>query len=151
MKSCDSHKNCLSELENKVRKICDERDLKFTNLRREVFLIISRNHGMIKAYDILECMRKKNPSTNPPTVYRALDFLIENNFIHKINSLNSYVTCYHLINEGFCFFLICSKCNNIEEVIDSRFSNLVISSSKKHKFFLQKSSLEIMGICQKCC
>lgn len=150
MKKCGDHKNCLKDLEKKIEITCQEQNLKFTDLRREVFLIISKNHGMIKAYDILAQMRKKNPSTEPPTVYRALDFLMENNFVHKINSLNSYVTCYHLVDEGFCFFLICSKCGSVEESLDSRFSDLIFSSAKKHKFLFQKSSLEIEGVCNKC-
>ncbi len=150
MSKCANHKICLDGLEKKIERACEERNLKFTDLRREVFLIISKNHGMIKAYDILSQMRKKNPSTEPPTVYRALDFLMANNFIHKINSLNSYVTCYHLVDEGFCFFLICSKCGSIQESLDSKFSDLILSSVKKNKFLLQKSSLEIEGICFKC-
>jgi Fur family zinc uptake transcriptional regulator len=150
MGKCNNHKKCLTNLEEKIAKTCNERGLKFTDLRREVFTIISKNHGMIKAYDILAKMREKNSLTEPPTVYRALDFLIENNFIHKINSLNSYVTCYHLVDDGFCFFLICSKCGIVEENLDSRFSDLIISAVKKHKFLLQKSSLEIEGTCKNC-
>ena len=150
MTKCNNHKICLNAVAKKVEKTCQDQGLKFTDLRREVFSIISKNHGMIKAYDILAQMRKKNPATEPPTVYRALSFLSENNFIHRINSLNSYVTCYHLIDDGFCFFLICSKCGSIQESVDNKFSDLVISSTKKHKFLLQKSTLEIEGICNKC-
>lgn len=150
MTKCSNHKNCLNDLEQKIDKICQERNLKLTDLRREVFLIISKSHGMTKAYDILAEMRQRNPSTEPPTVYRALDFLIENGFIHKINSLNSYVTCYHLVDEGFCFFLICSKCGSVEENLDSKFSDLILLSIKKHKFLFRKASLEIQGICSKC-
>jgi Fur family zinc uptake transcriptional regulator len=150
MKSCKNHKRCLEDLNQKVEQICLEHNLKFTDLRKEVFDIVSQNHGMIKAYDILSHMQETNQNTKPPTVYRALDFLIENNFIHKINSLNSYITCHHLIEGGACFFLICSKCNSIEELNDNRFSDLILSSSKNHKFLLKKSSLEIQGVCVSC-
>jgi Fur family zinc uptake transcriptional regulator len=150
MSKCKNHKICLNDIENTIEKTCLERNLKFTDLRRKVFFIMSKSHRMIKAYDILAQMRKNNPSIEPPTVYRALDFLIENNFIHKINSFNSYITCYNFVSEKFCFFLICSKCGSVEENLDSRFSNLILSSVRKHKLFLQKSSLEIEGICNNC-
>lgn len=150
MTECRNHKNCLKDLESKVENACIERNLKFTDLRREVFLIVSKSHGMVKAYDILAQMRKNNPLTEPPTIYRALNFLIENNFIHKINSLNSYITCYHLIDKTPCFFLICLECGSVEEVVDNKFSNLVLNSVKKHKFSPQRSNLEIEGICSSC-
>lgn len=59
MSKCANHKICLDGLEKKIERACEERNLKFTDLRREVFLIISKNHGMIKAYDILSQMRKR--------------------------------------------------------------------------------------------
>lgn len=150
MIKCTNHRNCLDSLEEKINTICKERNLNFTDLRRRIFSIISKSHGMIKAYDILFEMRKENPLTEPPTVYRALDFLTENNLVHKINSLNSYVTCYHLIEEGFCFFLICNKCSSIIESTDSKFSDLIMNAAKKNKFLLKKSSLEIEGLCKSC-
>jgi Fe2+ or Zn2+ uptake regulation protein len=38
---------------------------------------------------LLESSRDNQAGAAPPTVYRALDFLLENGFIHKLESINA--------------------------------------------------------------
>ena len=89
---CDNHEKCISTTIDQVEKICTEKGLRFTKIRKAILEIIWESHQPIKAYDILSKISNINYSEKPPTVYRALDFLMENGFVHKINSLNSEFT-----------------------------------------------------------
>ncbi len=55
---------------------------------------MSLQDGAISAYDLLDLLREAEPQAKPPTVYRALDFLLEQGFVHKVESTNSYVLCH---------------------------------------------------------
>ncbi len=59
----------------------------------------------ISAYDLLDLLREIEPQAKPPTVYRGLEFLMEQGFIHKIESTNSYVVCHHLITEPYLCYV----------------------------------------------
>ena len=87
MSNCSDHNLCIDAALTEAQKICDQKNIRFTDLRRTVLKIIWQNHKAIKAYDILDQISGMDFSAKPPTVYRALDFLLENGFIHKINSL----------------------------------------------------------------
>ena len=77
MKNCKSHKSCIKEALTKAKIICDQRGVKLTKLRETVLKLIWKNHSYVKAYDLLEELKKIDHSAKPPTVYRSLDFLIE--------------------------------------------------------------------------
>ena len=97
---------------HKVEEICKSNKLGLTEIRRQVFEIIIKNNKPVKAYEILDKISNiNNKPSHPPTVYRAIDFLIENGFVHKLNSINSFVGCFHPKAHKECYFLICKKCN----------------------------------------
>ena len=115
MKKCKSHKSCIKEALIEAKIICGQRGVNLTKLRETVLKLIWKNHSYVKAYDLLEELRKIDHSAKPPTIYRSLDFLMENGFIHKIQSLNAFVGCSHPSEHDECYFLICKECQNIEE------------------------------------
>ena len=97
----------LKESINKVEEICKSNKLGLTEIRKQVFEIIVKNNKPIKAYEILDKISNiNNKPSHPPTVYRAIDFLIENGFVHKLNSINSFVGCFHPKAHKECYFLI---------------------------------------------
>ncbi|HXD37644.1 MAG TPA: transcriptional repressor, partial [Rhodanobacter sp.] len=61
-----------------VEAASQARGLRLTPLRKEVLELIASEHKPIKAYDLLALLREKHGNAAPPTVYRALDFLLEN-------------------------------------------------------------------------
>ena len=85
-----SHSPQPDRLLREVASACASRGLRFTPLRRRVLELIARAHRPVKAYDLLAELRDEREGAAPPTVYRALDFLIEHGFIHKLESINAY-------------------------------------------------------------
>ncbi len=89
-------KTTTQELLAQAEKICAQRNVRLTPQRLEVLRLMSLQDGAISAYDLLDLLREAEPQAKPPTVYRALDFLLEQGFVHKVESTNSYVLC-HLV------------------------------------------------------
>ncbi len=148
-----THSTDKSRIERSVRKadaICRDKGLRFTALRRKVLEIIWANRTPIKAYDILDTLKGKSASAKPPTVYRTLDFLLENGLIHKLNSRNAYVGCPHPLEHGECYFLICEKCGRAEEHCDSDLNDAITRTIDKNKFRHTHTNLEIEGECRRC-
>ncbi|MEP3248233.1 MAG: transcriptional repressor [Sneathiella sp.] len=149
MHSCHEHTVCIEDAISTASRICEERGLRFTDLRRKVLKLVWENHGSAKAYDLLEKLGEEY-SAKPPTVYRALDFLQENGLVHKINCLNAYVGCSHPLQHRDCFFLICSACNEVQECCASDVAKAVRGMAEQSHFSPHHTTLEIQGECQDC-
>jgi Fur family zinc uptake transcriptional regulator len=94
---------------------CTGRGEKLTPVRRRVLELVLTAEGPVKAYDLLEALKPGPGSAKPPTVYRALDFLMAAGLVHKIEALNAFVGCSHAHDEGGAELFICSDCGNVEE------------------------------------
>ena len=144
----------ISELNatiSRVDEICRSNNLGFTDIRKQVFEIIIKNNKPIKAYQILDEIRNiTNKPSHPPTVYRAIDFLIENGFVHKLNSINSFVGCFHPKTHEECYFLICKKCNLYQECCDDSLKDRISKTAVHNKFVISNTRLEIEGHCLDC-
>ncbi len=147
---CDSHHECIDSAIRVAESICLERRLQFTPLRRSVFKLIWQSHSPLKAYDILDQLQKKDSSAKPITIYRTLDFLIENRMIHKIESQNTYFGCSHPRESHNCYFTICSKCNVVSEGCTNNFLTPIYDDLKKEKFLVKHITFEIHGVCKNC-
>ena len=150
MSTCENHKININEALKKAENICNKKGVKLTKLRQKVLTLILKNHGYVKAYDLLNDLKKSDESAKPPTVYRSLDFLMEHGFIHKIQSLNAFVGCSHPDEHEDCYFLICKECKNIEECCSNKVKKVLTSTSGKNNFSPNQVTLEITGICQDC-
>ena len=150
MSECKNHKINIDEALKKAEIICNDKGVKLTKLRQRVLKLIWKSHGYVKAYDLLNDLKKNYASAKPPTVYRSLDFLMEHGFIHKIQSLNAFVGCSHPDEHEDCYFLICKECKNIEECCSNTVKKVLTSTSGKNNFSPNQVTLEISGICQDC-
>lgn len=133
-----------------VEDASEERGLRLTPLRKEVLGLIAATDKPIKAYDLLDQLREKHGSAAPPTVYRALDFLLENGFIHKLSSINAFVSCHHPAEAHQVPFLICDKCSGAQEVCDERVADLIETQARAQGFVPRAQTLEVHGICRDC-
>ncbi|MCG6200198.1 transcriptional repressor [Psychromonas antarctica] len=130
--------------------ICKHKKIRFTATRQRVFLLMAEQKGAISAYDLLKLLQGHDTNAKPPTIYRALDFLLENHFIHRIESLNAYLMCNHFGSEHPMQLLICDNCHKIigltDPVIDDAFSE----RAKQSGFKITNKVLEAHGVCYNC-
>lgn len=152
MAYCQNHYSCRTTALRSAEKICAERGSRLTNIRRRILEMIWENHQPVKAYDLLEKIRQDNRSmaAAPPTVYRALDFLIEEGLVHKIDSMNAYVGCMHPDTHNDCFFMICLECGTAEECCNDDLAESIMNATRKYRFTPQATTLEIIGTCAQC-
>src|SRR5450759_3408148 len=77
----------------------------------------SARYTVIGAYEVIDELAKSMPRPAPITVYRALDFLIENGLVHRIESRNAFLACAHDHDAGaMVAFLICERCGSVGEI-----------------------------------
>lgn len=129
---------------------CQSGGLRLTDMRRKVLRLVWSNHVPAKAYDILEKLHAENPRTAPPTVYRALEFLMEAGLVHKIESMNAYVGCENPKHPHIAQFLICDECGAVIEINASKITQMIVKEARHLGFETQTQVVEIRGHCPEC-
>ena len=140
-----------TQLLDKARQLCEQRGVRLTPQRLKVLELIIEHHSSISAYELLDLLRVTEPQAKPPTVYRALDFLLTQGFIHKVESTNSYIACCVLGHADHCSqLLICDECSTVEECHDDDLAKLLRQKAEKYGFSIDHHVVESHGICHKC-
>jgi Fur family transcriptional regulator, zinc uptake regulator len=130
---------------------CSERGTRLTALRREVLTLILAAEGPITAYQLLDRLKETNRSAVPATIYRALDFLLRNGLIHKIESLSAFVPCTEASGHAHpAHFLICCRCGAALELEDPNVSRALSQAAAKRGFHATSAIVEVDGICASC-
>ena len=133
-----------------AEQYCKENGLNFTPVRRKVLEILLHKNTAIGAYEILDLLREAGFKNQPPVAYRALDFLVQNGFAHKIEQLNSFIGCTHPGKDHSPAFMICRNCDSVseEEALVRNFSVSQIASTAG--FTVEKAVIEARGLCHSC-
>ena len=129
---------------------CREKSLRLTPTRKRVLELVLEADGPVKAYDLLDQLKAEQPSAAPPTVYRALDFLLRHHFIHRLETLNAFVSCFHPDHRHHGQFLICDRCESVTEILDERVSQELAGVARREGFEPSRQVLEVYGTCRAC-
>ena len=144
------HSSCVSSAMRIAEDTCRKGGHRLTPVRRRMLELVWGSHEPVKAYDLLEILRGEIKGAAPPTVYRALDFLQEQGFVHKIESLNAYVGCGSPGHKGAGQLLICQDCGEVAEIDDKEIIALIAAKSEKLGFTILSQTIEVTGQCGKC-
>jgi Fur family zinc uptake transcriptional regulator len=144
------HGSCVDDALDRAAQLCEERGARLTSLRRQVLKLVWRGHEPVGAYAILEALRRSHSGAAPPTVYRALDFLIEHGLIHRIESLNAYVGCSQPERPHVSQFLICGRCSATAELDDPVIAETVLHRARELGFAVERQTIEVRGFCPRC-
>lgn len=146
-----NHRLCIDEALSRAETVCAGRGAKMTPLRRRVLELVWDSHAPIGAYAIMELLRAVDDrSAAPPTVYRALDFLLDQGLVHKIESLNAFVGCDRPEERHVSQFLICISCRAAVELTDPAIMKAVESSAQESGFSFKRLTVEAQGLCAAC-
>ncbi len=144
------HGACIDRALATATALCAERELKLTPVRRRVLEIVWRAHEPIGAYEILAELAKEREKVAPPTVYRALEFLIDAGLVHRIDSLNAFLGCDAPGHAHVAQFLVCRACHRVAEIDDPALNRVLAEKSRSMGFRIEPTSLEIKGLCADC-
>lgn len=144
------HQRCVSKALRMADEVCTERGLRLTPTRKRVLELIWTRHAPIGAYDILGQLSKEGRQDAPPTVYRALSFLMGAGLIHRIDTLNAYLGCETPKQLHAAQFLVCRSCRAVTELGDPAIARLLAERVKAAGFTADAHDLEIKGLCDAC-
>lgn len=133
-----------------VTTYCKENGIRFTEPRQYVLEIIADSQKPIVAYDILRELAKKLDNPKPPTAYRAIEFLSEHGFIHRIESLNAYIACHSDHRHQGSQFMVCDDCGTVIETHLCHLPDPLIQKTRDANFHMNKWNVELHGSCGKC-
>ncbi|MBY8070915.1 zinc uptake transcriptional repressor Zur [Vibrio fluvialis] len=140
-----------NKLTKQIEEICAARGVRLTSQRKRVFELICASKKASSAYELLEDLKQSEPQAKPPTVYRALDFLMEQGFIHRVESTNSFISCCSCnAHKHFSQLLICDQCGSVIELQDDSLIALLADNAEKHGFKIVNHVIESHGVCQSC-
>ena len=145
-----NHARCIADALGEAGRVCRDRGVRLTDLRRRVLEIIWRGHKPLGAYVILDELRAEGRSAAPPTVYRALEFLLEQGLIHRIASLNAFVGCARPGHASEGLFLLCRACGSYTELNDGKLEGSIIRRTGELGFAVEGLTMEIAGLCPNC-
>lgn len=148
--SASPHHDLSAQLQA-AEQTCTKNGAQLTALRREVLELILKADAPVTAYQLLDQLRPIRKSAVPPTIYRSLDFLLENGLIHKIERLNAFVSCAEADHRhADAQFLICKSCNAVAELEDHAVSEALALAASRRGFVPSRAVVEIDGLCAAC-
>ncbi len=150
-----------SETLDRAEALCARRGAQLTALRRQVLALVLESPQPVGAYALLDRLKAARAGAAPPTVYRALDFLLDQGLIHKVERLNAFVGCTDALDHPTdcgCEaehdhphqFLICQRCGETREISDPAVARALESATFRLGFKLARAMVEIEGVCETC-
>jgi Fur family zinc uptake transcriptional regulator len=145
-----NHNECIIEAMGTAEHLCVERGVQLTPIRHKVLALIWENHKAVKAYELLDRLKPLQQAAKPATIYRALDFLIEQGLIHRVESLNAFVGCRCSGHQHEQLLLICKHCQEVEERSAKEVMLALSQEIKQAGFMVHSKAIEVHGVCAKC-
>ena len=93
--------------------------------------------------------KRENKPIAPPTVYRALDFLIEHGFLHRIESRNAFAPCAHFGHAHQGVMLNCETCGRSVEIEDEAVARRS-TARRTGRLRAKAGVIEVAGQCGDC-
>ncbi len=143
------HGQCVSSSIQAAETACKARGVQFTPVRRRVLEILAEAHAAMGAYDVLARLNAEGLGSQPPVAYRALSFLVEQGFAHRIERLNAFVACAHPGSDHSPVFLICRACGTVAEA-EAALGGTLHAEAAQTGFKIEQTVVEAQGLCPDC-
>lgn len=141
------HSTCVRSALAAADSACKERAVQLTPVRRRVLEILLESHAAMGAYDILARLDAEGLGSKPPVAYRALTFLVEQGFVHRIERLNAFIACVLPGAAHDPAFMICRSCGTVAEAqADAAMDQAAALSG----FVVEQTVMEAEGLCPSC-
>lgn len=131
---------------------CAARGLRLTPIRRQVLEALYATHRPLSAYDLIDALGGEGQKRLAPvTIYRALDFLLENAFVHRLESRNAFIACpFHHAPGDLVVFMICEQCGGVDEAVSDELRRTLAQLARRQGFTPHARVIELAGSCAHC-
>jgi Fur family zinc uptake transcriptional regulator len=132
--------------------LCRNERIALTPGRRRILEILAREGRPLGAYDLIDRVAAETGKRPAPiSIYRALDFLLENNLIHRLASRNAYLACGHgHARQAAIAFLICEACGEVVEADSGALRGSLAALTAEAHFSPRAQVMEVTGLCRAC-
>ena len=144
------HGHCRAGALGRAEEIAQARGVRLTPVRRRVLEILLEAHRAMGAYDVLNRLAAEGYGNQPPVAYRALEFLEDQGFAHRIRRLNAFTACMHPGEDHAPAFLICRTCNMVAEAPAAPVMAALTQAAAPSGFAIERANVEAMGLCPAC-
>jgi len=119
---------------------------RFTAIRKHIYQLLLSAPYPLGAYEIIEQLNGVG-SQKPPTVYRALAWLIDHGLVAKISYNSRYTAMPIGVEADDLAFVICRKCGDTDTVEAPGLSKSLHQTAKDRGFAETQMVIEIVGLC----
>jgi len=140
----------IAERLQTAETLCQQRGTRLTPIRRKVLEIMLRQDRSLKAYELLDEVRRIQTNATPPTVYRALDFLCHQGLIHRLDAVNAWTACRDATGAHHDLLIICVHCGAVAELSEPDLSTRLAAKAAKEGFVLTSPETELRALCHAC-
>lgn len=144
------HEDCAGSVLDRADALSRDAGIRMTPVRRRTLEILLEEHRALGAYEVLERLAEDGFGSQPPVAYRALDFLVENGFAHRIRRLNAFTACMQPGKAHAPAFFICDACGMVAEAPEKAVKNALDDAAGRLGFRITRVNVEILGICPTC-
>ena len=145
------HARCSADALAHAEALCVRRGERLTAMRRHVLEVLAASHKPLGAYEIIDLVAARAPRPAPITIYRALDFLTAQGFVHRIESRNAFLACINNhASDAPVVFLICDRCGAVGEAPSAAVGESLNAAAKSAGFTPKSPVIEITGVCAHC-
>jgi Fur family zinc uptake transcriptional regulator len=132
--------------------VCRTRGLLLTPGRQRILAILAREGRPLGAYDLIEKVAEETGKRPAPiSIYRALDFLLENSLVHRLASRNMFLACGHAhAAQEPIVFLICEHCGGVVEATSDDLRGSLVGLAAEARFAPRATMVEVAGRCEAC-
>ncbi len=144
------HDACAQDVLSRAEALCRESGARLTPVRKRVLEILLEEHRAMGAYDVLDRLSAEGFGSQPPVAYRALEFLVEQGFAHRIRRLNAFAACTSPGDSHAPVFFICRSCNAVAETPGQSVRGEVDRIASELGFSVERTNIEALGLCPAC-
>lgn len=140
----------VAALLDTAQALCESRGKRLTPIRRRVLEILLQQGRSVKAYELLELIRSAQQGAAPPTVYRALDFLVDEGLVHRLDAINAWAACHDAGGAPHDLLIVCTGCGAVAELSDPALTRRLADTVAHAGFRLSGYETELRGLCGTC-
>jgi Fur family transcriptional regulator, zinc uptake regulator len=122
---------------------------KLSRNQSEILACLRRAKEPMSAYAILDRVRTAGIS-HPPTVYRALNELMQKGMVHRLQSRAAFIACGHGACDGKFAFALCRACGRVFEIPLSDADQAGLLALAPDQIVPEHVTVEIAGLCEDC-
>lgn len=148
--SAHDHAHCTDDVLTRAEAMAAASGARLTPVRRRVLEILLEDHRPMGAYDVLKRLAAEGFGNQPPVAYRALEFLADQGFVHRIRRLNAFAACMHPGEAHAPAFLICRVCNAVAEAPGTPVRIALEAAAAEVGFLVERQTVEALGLCPAC-